>query len=405
MAVRRAVLVEYFVTDEMTLLFLIRNDLEEPVVFHIPVPLRQIQEFVVQHFHEERDAEGRVVRTIGEKVSNLDEAAFQEFFAPFVEPLLTESAPGDPLTRKGDILWIVPHNVLHYIPLHAIRVGGDYLAERNPICYTPSASVMLYSRAKQKKERGGKALVLGDSLGDLPYSRTEAELIAGLFGGTPALGSNATKQLVLDALANVEQRRSLDVLHFACHGYFHSEQALKSGVALAGSNGDGASEQNLTAEEIFGLQMNAELVVLSACESGINDRRPGDELIGLTRALIYAGTPSVLVSLWTVDDLSTALLMEQFYKNWLKGVSKAEALRRSQHWLRTLPQKKVLRLVDVAYSNVSSLAKNRVDDSVDNLLLRIATQRANLLDNFGPEDTPFDRPFYWAPFVLIGDWR
>ena len=71
---------------------------------------------------------------------------------------------------------------------------------------------------------------------------------------------------------------------------------------------------NLTAEEIFGLKMEVDLVTFSACETGVNEYRPGNELIGLTRALIYAGTPSVVVSLWAVDDLSTGLLMQHFYQ-------------------------------------------------------------------------------------------
>jgi CHAT domain-containing protein len=405
MAVQRVVLAEYFITREETLLFLLRNDFDEPVAVDIPVSLAQLQEFVAAHFHEDHDESGKVTSTIGDKVNNLDETAFQEFFSPFVEPLLSKSPHGDTVTEAGDIVWIVPHSVLHYIPLHAVKIDGVYLAGRNPICYTPSASVMLYCRAKQKPKTGGKALVLGDSLGDLPYSRAEAELIAGLFEDAPALGGDATKELVLNALTDAERRRSLDVLHFACHGYFNSEQALKSGIALATNNGHDSTDRNLTAEEIFSLQMEAQLVTLSACESGINDQRPGDELIGLTRALIYAGTPSVLVSLWTVDDLSTALLMERFYKNWRGGMNKAEALQEAQHWLRTLPQKSVESIVDEVYNRVKQQAAESVDVSTDNLLLRIAAQRASLLDDFGPEGMPFDRLFFWAPFVLIGDWR
>jgi CHAT domain-containing protein len=82
----------------------------------------------------------------------------------------------------------------------------------------------------------------------------------------------------------------LDVLHFACHGYFNSANALKSHIALAPENGD----DRLTAEEILQLHMQAELVTVSTCESGVSQHHPGDELMGLTRALMYAGTPSVV---------------------------------------------------------------------------------------------------------------
>src|SRR5262249_26891146 len=144
-----------------------------------------------------------------------------------------------------------------------------------------------------------------------------------------------------------------DVLHFACHGYFHPHQALRSGIMLAPgyhsvptqddteelrlTEGDGDA-WNLTAEEIFRLELRADLVTLSACESGVNERRPGDELIGLTRAFIYAGTPSVLVSLWTVDELSTSILMREFYQQLLRSeTTKVEALQRAQQHLKDLP--------------------------------------------------------------------
>ncbi len=386
MPAKRVVLAEYFTTDDLTLLFIGRADFDEPKVVEIATPLAEIRKFVTANFGA---ASGGRVRGL-----NMDE--WQARFGPFVEPLL-------PWAGAGDILWLVPHDVLHYLPLHALKIERHYLAERNPVCYTPSASVMKYCHAKRKARRGGGALVLGDSRDDLPFSRIEAQRIARRLKCRPALGPAATKQAVADALADEAQRQGLDVLHFACHGAFDPVQALKSGIVLAGQNGDGM----LTAEEIFGLQMQAELVTLSACESGVNERRPGDELIGLTRALIYAGTPSVLVSLWAVDDLSTGLLMDKFYAGWRGGLGKAKALQAAQGWLRGLSRDQVLARV-VAARNAAkppAQAGGAEADQARRLWLRLDARREALLEDYRPGDHPFDQIYHWAPFALVGDWR
>jgi CHAT domain-containing protein len=100
---------------------------------------------------------------------------------------------------------------------------------------------------------------------------------------------------------------------------------------------------------------NANLVTLSACETALSKIQGGDDLVGLSRGFIYAGTPSLLATLWEVDDQSTSILMEHFYKNWLKGMSKSVALRQAQITLKQIPQ--------------------------------------------------YSHPSFWAPFVMIGDWR
>ena len=393
MPAKRVVLAEYFTTEDLTLLFIVRADFEEPEVVEIKTPLDEVRQFVTANFG---------VTEGGSKVRELDLDEWQVRFGPFVEPVL-------PWTDEGDIVWLVPHDVLHYLPLHALKVEGRYLIERNPVCYTPSASVMKYCHAKRKGRRE-KALVLGDSRNDLLHAREEALTVAELFDTTPYLDGQATKSLIREKLE--KEREELDILHFACHGYFDPYQALKSGIMLApeqnGSAGEGAGEKwNLTAEEIFGLEMRADLVTLSACETGVNERRPGDELIGLTRALIYAGTPSVLVSLWSVDDLSTAWLMEQFYTGWLGGLGKAEALQVAQCWLRDLQRDEVLMQVSTARDAAKALAQTGGAEGyrARQLWRRLDARHEALLEDYGPDDHPFDEIFYWAPFIVVGDWK
>jgi len=144
-----------------------------------------------------------------------------------------------------------------------------------------------------------------------------------------------------------------NVIHIASHGEFNDRQPLQSGLLLAKDN---ENDGNLQVHEIFGMDLrNANLVTLSACETALSKIQGGDDLVGLSRGFIYAGTPSLLATLWKVDDQSTAILMEHFYRNWQKGMSKAEALRQAQIALKTMPQ--------------------------------------------------YKHPFYWAPFVMIGDWK
>jgi CHAT domain-containing protein len=276
-----------------------------------------------------------------------------------------------PLARwaeVGDAIWFVPHGDLHRLPLHALKLQDRYLAERNQVVYTPSASVMRYCETKGSG-RKETALVLGDSLehvDPLPQAREEARTVAGMFGTVPYLGDQATKSVVRDAVEDADN--PIDVLHFACHGRFEFVEPLKSCVMLAspqGGNGRGAQcteESDLTAEQLLQMEKPAELVTLSACESGLSERHPGDELMGLSRALIYAGTPSVLVSLWRVDDESTSRLMRHFYETWLSEPP----------------------------SSGSSPTKTQALQEAQRHVLNL---------------TGFIHPYYWAPFVLVGDWR
>jgi len=429
----RVVLAEYFTTADLTLLFIVRADYDEPEVVEIRVPLDELRRYVTNSFGATAG---------GAKVRDLELGEWQERLGPFVVPLAERSPTGDRRTEPGDIIWFVPHDVLHYLPLHALRIGDQYLINRNPICYTPSASVMQYCHTKRKGQRR-RALVLGDSRMDLPHAREQALTIAGLFNTTPYLGDQASKSLVLDVLR--QDRDAIDIFHFACHGYFRQQDSLQSGIALApgagmAPNGAGDVQWDLTAEEIFQLDMKADLVTLSACESGVNERQPGDELIGLTRALIYAGTPSVVVSLWAVDEFSTSILMRAFYQALKAGDTKVVALQRAQCHLQRLTVRDAItycedakkrltgagvevvqqldrdiadmrfraRDYEAALTDYSRLLKGADASARVPLLVKISQCRRMLRGPrpTGGYETPvYAHPYYWASFVLIGDWQ
>jgi CHAT domain-containing protein len=248
-----------------------------------------------------------------------DAATAEDAFDRLFRPLL----PG----IHHQKLIIVPHGVLHYVPfaaLHDRESGHDLIDDFTPT-YAPSASVLRFLRQKESPVDGG-VLVFGDpdtSLPKLPGARAEATAVARLFGATPHLGADAQAALLDDA------HGKCDLIHIAAHGIYDPVNPLFSRIALAdapGRDGSLTVDQILSSLDLTGVN----LVVLSACQSGIGTRSGGDEVVGLTRALLYAGTPGVISTLWNVNDAASAGLMEAFYRRLVAGASAADALRQAQ---------------------------------------------------------------------------
>jgi CHAT domain-containing protein len=233
---------------------------------------------------------------------------------------------------------IVPHRALHYLPFQALHDGATYLIERHEVSYAPSALVLQQCLRRDRRSLS-KALLLGVADEQTPRVRDEIEAIAPLFPETIALQND---DATIEALRR--QAPFADVVHLACHGQFRPDNPLFSSLKL----GDGW----LTVREAYDLNLHCALVTLSACETGVSAVAPGDELIGLARGFFAAGSPSLLISLWTVDDDATAELMTEFYKNFRQTGSPAAALRHAQlSVMKTKPH-----------------------------------------------------PFFWSPFVLVGKW-
>jgi CHAT domain-containing protein len=212
---------------------------------------------------------------------------------------------------------------------------GKYLVEKHTILTAPSIQVLdLTYKQRQNGSRSEQgALVVGNPspmpTGFQPLKGAEKEAldVAQLLSTQPLIGSQATEPAVLQQLPNAR------IIHLATHGTFNEQQPLLGGVALAQTGKESQNDGLLTAEEIFNLNssgkltLNAELLVLSACNTG-RGRITGDGVIGLSRSFIAAGVPSVIVSLWSVPDAPTAELMTQFYTNlYQKKLDKAQALR------------------------------------------------------------------------------
>ncbi|MFH1016781.1 MAG: CHAT domain-containing protein [Pseudomonadota bacterium] len=236
-------------------------------------------------------------------------------------------APVEPKLEGKRFVDISPHGPLHYLPFSSLFNGTRYVADRYNLAFTPSASVLRYTLTGRTIDRSTvRVLAVGNpDLGNpamaLPFAEKEVAAIAWDFPRIETLtGKKATKQWIE---AHAEE---FNVIHLASHGEFDPINPLFSAILLAASK---TGSGNLSAEEIFGLKLNADLVTLSACQTGLAKIEGGDELIGLNRAFLFAGTHSILSSLWRVNDVSTAVLIKHFYRNYVRA-SKAESLREAQ---------------------------------------------------------------------------
>ncbi|MBI4537746.1 MAG: CHAT domain-containing protein [candidate division NC10 bacterium] len=249
----------------------------------------------------------------------------QDLYRVLIEPALPHI--------KGKELVIIPHEALHYLPFQALlSPQGRYLIENYPIHYFSSASVMQFTREKRRARRESAFIMgnpsLGDQAYDLRFAEREAREVARIYPKSALfLRDQATKDKV------ISHGSKHDILHFAVHGELKEDDPLNSGLLLVGDNGKG--DGRLKVGEIFSLNLQADIVVLSACETGLGKITSGDEIIGLTRAFIYAGTPSVITTLWKVNDRASYVLMREFYAN-LGTLKKSEALRQAQ--LKTMRQ-------------------------------------------------------------------
>jgi CHAT domain-containing protein/tetratricopeptide (TPR) repeat protein len=299
-------------------------------------------------------------------------------------------------------------DVKHLIVLPSETMAGipvEALTDRFTISYAPSGTLFAKLAEKRQADKlrkrpgdrpASSLLVLADPAFlppevPLPGTRREGTAIAAMFPESQLLlGADASK-VRLRALTDDLGR--FDVLHLATHGTASRHVALSSKLVLAAESPSGAPPRNgeLTAGDILHHwrdKLNAELVVLSACETGLGLKAGGEGYLGFSQPLFLAGTRSLVVSLWPVSDNATALLMVRFYENWLgkrpgvQPMPKAEALHEAKHWLRSLQE-------EDARVALSALSKaNQAQPS--------ATATAG-------QSRPYDHPYYWSGFILIGD--
>ncbi|MBN1850827.1 MAG: CHAT domain-containing protein [Deltaproteobacteria bacterium] len=233
--------------------------------------------------------------------------------------------PAEDTISNSSQVTIVPHGILHYLPFGMLTHSNASLAERVSIRFLPNADVLRYISSTQKN-RFSKILVLGNpDLGDpkldLSGAEKEATDIGRIFSGSTVLTRKRATETAVKQFGPQFQ-----VLHFASHGIFDNTQPLSSALLLASDN---VNDGRLTVNELYTMDLNAELITLSACETGLGQLASGDDVVGLTRGFMYAGAKTIVASLWPVSDEATAYLMTSFYQN-LKTMPSAAAFRAAQ---------------------------------------------------------------------------
>ena len=322
-----ATLVEYFIAGEQ----LVAAVVSEHSARIIPVTmlsrvthLLQLLRFQVSKFRMGND----YVRRFEAALLRATESHLESLYSELIAPLR--------MLLQGTHLIFVPHGPLHFLPFHALKNGGEYLSDAFTVSYAPSATV--FSLCQQKATSAAPAsLVLGIADERAPQILDEVRCVSSLLPRSSLhLGEHATSSLLR------EKGPESGLLHIATHGVYRQDNPMFSGIRL----GDGY----LNLYDLYQMKLNARLVTLSGCATGMNFVAAGDELLGLQRGLFCAGATTLLLSLWDVHDESTAQLMGHFYKRHIEGHDMAKSLQGAMRELR----------------------KTR------------------------------PHPFYWAPFVLVG---
>jgi CHAT domain-containing protein len=255
------------------------------------------------------------------------------------------------------VVAFIPNQLLFYLPMQALaRKQADgtirYLIEDKQIVYLAGPDVIRTMLPPDPDKSRDGMVAFGNPTGaNLPAAETEVKAIAQVFPSTEVLSGGDVTKVAL----NTEQRLNKRIVHLATHGILNASVPSESYIQLATSPNQ--EQSHLTVEEIWNLPLKkVTLVTLSACESALGDKEPdGGEITSLAEAFSAAGATTVLASLWSVGDESTKELMVEFYSKLATGMSKAEALQSAEIKLLKNPK--------------------------------------------------FSRPLYWAPFVLMGDWR
>jgi CHAT domain-containing protein/tetratricopeptide (TPR) repeat protein len=322
-------LIEYFTTGDEILAFVISHNGATVVRRLCPASrILSVQErlgFQIEKFLLGREYVAAHAEQILESTRRRLHELYRYLLAPFVHEIRTPH------------IVIVPHGTLHFLPFHAFFDGEQYLIDKFEISYAPSASVLKYCLQKPQIS-DGTPLLVGIADEKAPLVEEELAKISRLFPNARVLQSErATRG------AFVENSTVSSFIHIATHAVFRQDNPMFSSFKLA----DGY----FTAFDLFSMSCPTNLVTLSGCQSGMSEVTGSDDLLGLMRGFLYAGARSLLLSLWNINDESTAALMVNFYREWQKGTDKSKALRQA--------------------------------------MLTVRNDHPN--------------PFYWAPFLLVGN--
>lgn len=318
------ILLEYLLGDSTSTLFVLTSDTVAAIDLRISrQSLADLIEFA-----------GRTVEKPGSAGAALWRAPLRRLYRQLIEPVERQG-----FTRGKRTLVIVPHGELHFLSFAALMQPGTtdhFLVEKLQLAYTPSATAWVQLGERGLRASGRDVLAFAPHVDRLPASRQEVQAIGHIYGSRAKvrIGAAASEQALRAGIPYAA------TLHLATFGVLNKHNPLFSFVELAPSrDSDGRLEVN----EVFGLGLSGQLVILSACQTAlasgaIADVPPGDDWVGLVQAFLQSGAGSVLASLWPVDDRATELLMERFHRRLASGQSAVVSLADAQRSLLRNPQ-------------------------------------------------------------------
>ncbi|MEH2111611.1 CHAT domain-containing protein [Nostoc sp.] len=440
-------IIEWYILNDEILAFIVTKQGEVTIWQSQPKDREALENWVNQYLQNYYNQKDQWLNNLGEALKELASILH-------IDEILTQ------IPKHCDKLILIPHQFLHLFPLHALPVMDfqkiiysilrsnitirfplplltkviDYFFiwnslsqnyENSPclldlfaggVSYAPSCQLL--QQVQQRKRPDFQCLfAIQNPTGDLNYTDLEVQVIQAYFNTSNVLKKSAA---TLTAINNSDLN-TYHCTHFSCHGYFNLTNASKSALILAnapiadtttkldserylnlrvGETHD--LEKCLTLDKIFALKLEkCRLVTLSACETGLIDfQNTSDEYIGLPSGFLLAGSPSVVSSLWTVDDLSTSFLMIKFYENLFKlGLLEAGdvaiALKEAQTWLRNLTIEGLDIFLERHKTQIEKvLAQLRVGQRI------IFQESLKLIEQRQP--LPFANPYYWAGFTASG---
>ncbi len=377
-------LIEYVVGSEELSVFVIRAD---SVMYHsIEITKDTLMSKLADLsplFRQQKDTDVQLrLQVLNSQLANFSVPPAHALYEILIQPI-------EPFFSAADELIIVPDDVLFYLPFEILIVDttgienrysfdkATFLIEKYSISYSASASLLDPRLQRPRSSTQGilalgnpdfgkqedeplwtssfaysGGIVRGNRFVSLPNSETEVKAVDNVLSGVRNsiyTGNRATEDVFK------KQAGHFKILHLATHFLSDDRQPLYSRLVLSQTRNQ-QEDGYLQPYEIFNMNLNADLAVLSACNTGLGKLSRGEGIVGISRAFMYAGVPSLVVSLWSVDDKATSEIMKSFYKHLQIGLNKKQALRQAK----------------IEYLNTASGNSND--------------------------------PFYWAPFILIGDW-
>ena len=338
---KNTALIEYFVADSTIFIFSIYKNKMQMIPMAGPPDFDQS----IIHFRKNL-SDYRLFITNADKAWKTYTQQAHELYQLLLAPVL------DHMSTNPEKLLIIPDGLLGYLPFEILldcapKINEKnygklpYLVKKYQMRYAYSSTLLLHNKQNRSAPNNGQCLAFtpdGESFdgasslafnnlrsigGALPGSQKEVKAIAQHFKGRFYFGRHATEQHFK------KEAGTYRIIHLAMHGLANQEQPLYSKLAF-NETGDTVEDGLLYTYELYNMQLNAELVVLSACETGYGKSIKGEGIMSMARGFMYAGSPSVVYTLWKVDDRASSQLMSYFYEALSRGIAKDKALQQAR---------------------------------------------------------------------------